>query len=286
MDAPSPRSLVPFVPVDLDRIVPARCCRATRSGGSRRPPRCLAAPGPAAAARRLLRPARRACRWSDVPLTSRRWPTPTVRSRTGHAVTVYVHGSSGMGKTALVRHFLQTLPQRRWRGGPLSGRCFERESVPYKALDSIVDALSEHLRHLRGARPRTILPRDILALARVFPVLRRVDAIVESQRRVPRDPRFAGAAPPRLRGLSRAADAARRPAIGRALHRRPAMGRRRQRGAARGAAAQPDAPPRAADCHVSQRGGAEQRGAAPAAAGSAGGVAPGRDVRRDRGRPS
>jgi hypothetical protein len=89
-----------------------------------------------------------------------------------------------MGKTALVRHFLQRLTERHASVITLAGRCFERESVPYKALDSIVDALSEQLRTLPRSTVNEMLPRDILALARVFPVLRRVEAIVRSKHRV------------------------------------------------------------------------------------------------------
>ncbi|MFY9552391.1 MAG: AAA family ATPase, partial [Thermoanaerobaculia bacterium] len=103
-------------------------------------------------------------------------------SRQGQAVTAFVEGSSGVGKTALVRRFLDSLP----KGDVvvLSGRCYERESVPYKALDSLVDALSQYLKRQPAEQAEALLPRDILALARVFPVLRRVEAVSGTRRKV------------------------------------------------------------------------------------------------------
>src|SRR5262249_3218640 len=101
----------------------------------------------------------------------------------GLSVTVALHGGSGMGKTSLLRRFLDS-----FRGSErmvvLGGRCFERESVPYKALDSLMDGLSRHLKRLPEPRVEALLPRDVLALARLFPVLRRVTAVAGARRRV------------------------------------------------------------------------------------------------------
>jgi len=104
-------------------------------------------------------------------------------TKEGRPVTVFVNGSSGLGKTALVRHFLKELRQHE-EVVILTGRCYERESVPYKAFDSVIDALSRYLKRQPPSVAEALMPRDILALARLFPVLQQVDAIVRARRRV------------------------------------------------------------------------------------------------------
>ncbi len=91
----------------------------------------------------------------------------------GRAGCVLVHAPSGVGKSALLEHFGAEV-SRRARALVLTGRCFEQESVQYKALDSLVDALSRHLGHLPAATLEAVLPADIGLLARMFPVLQRV----------------------------------------------------------------------------------------------------------------
>jgi hypothetical protein len=90
------------------------------------------------------------------------------------AVTLLVHGESGLGKTALVRHFLERLEERDLDVLVLEGRCYEREMVPYKAFDGLVEALSRHLARLAPARAAPLLPRDVALLARIFPAMRRI----------------------------------------------------------------------------------------------------------------
>src|SRR5258708_1374503 len=98
----------------------------------------------------------------------------------GQTVSGYIHGSSGMGKTALVRHFLDQI-KREANVMVLQGRCYERESVPYKALDGVVDNLSQHLTSSRHRGGAALLPRDVLALGGVFPVMLQVDAIFNAR---------------------------------------------------------------------------------------------------------
>jgi len=102
-------------------------------------------------------------------------------TRKGEPVAVYVHGKSGMGKSALVRTFLDQLKEQERKTIVLQGRCYERESVPYKALDGVVDSLSKQLASMRQGRAEAFMPRNSLALARVFPVMLQVDAIFNAR---------------------------------------------------------------------------------------------------------
>jgi serine/threonine protein kinase len=102
--------------------------------------------------------------------------------RKGRTVVVRMHGSSGVGKSALVQRFRDRLSTEA-QAVVLAGRCFERESVPYKALDSLIDALAGHLRHLARHDATALLPRDVLSLTRVFPALKRIEAIAAAPQR-------------------------------------------------------------------------------------------------------
>jgi tetratricopeptide (TPR) repeat protein len=102
-------------------------------------------------------------------------------TRRGQTITVYLHGSSGMGKTALARHFLDQL--REQSVVILEGRCYERESVPYKALDGVVDSLTKYLLSLPEAKAAALMPREVLALARLFPVMLQVDSVFNAPQR-------------------------------------------------------------------------------------------------------
>ena len=101
---------------------------------------------------------------------------------TGQAVVAFVKGESGLGKTALVNHFLDDV-----RAVPntvvLSGRCYERESVPFKALDDLMDELAKYLMRLPAIEAVQLLPRDVSILAKLFPGLLRVNAVANAPHR-------------------------------------------------------------------------------------------------------
>ena len=97
-------------------------------------------------------------------------------TRRGHSITVRIPGASGLGKSTLVHHFVDELEENA-EAEVLRGRAYERESVPYKAVDAVVDALSRYMQRLDDQGVSFALPRDVWALARLFPVLRGVAGI-------------------------------------------------------------------------------------------------------------
>ena len=106
-------------------------------------------------------------------------------SRREHGATVLLHGESGVGKSALVRRFASSAVKADRMTVVLSGRCYERESVPYKAVDGVIDSLSRYLTSLAEVDVKPLLPRQRGLLGQVFPVLRKVEAIAEAPRPLP-----------------------------------------------------------------------------------------------------
>jgi eukaryotic-like serine/threonine-protein kinase len=98
----------------------------------------------------------------------------------GRPAAVVVRGRSGMGKTTLVARFLDKLVAR--EALVLRGRCFEREDIPYKAMDGLIDELSDWWLDLTPKEAQSILPRDARLLPTLFPMLGRVPAIADSPR--------------------------------------------------------------------------------------------------------
>lgn len=87
----------------------------------------------------------------------------------GRCVLVFVEGLSGIGKTTLLRAFGDRAIQRRaWF---LTGRCYEAESVPFKAFDEALDGLARTLDRKGKTSLEVYRPRHSHILARVFPTL-------------------------------------------------------------------------------------------------------------------
>jgi serine/threonine protein kinase len=170
-DPPPLSEIAPDAPADLARLAMELLARDPQARPSGREV-LERLGGPAAASEGALRRAPFVGRTAHLDALRAAFLDTT----RGRAVTVLVHGQSGAGKSALMQRFLEEIQEG---GGAvvLSGRCYEQESVPYKALDGLIDALARYLRRQGPSRLAALLPPAIGALARVFPVLRRVEAI-------------------------------------------------------------------------------------------------------------
>jgi hypothetical protein len=171
-DPPPPSAIAAGVPEDLERLCVALLDRnpAARPSGENildqtEPPPRRDRPGGFAG-----RSAPFVGRFSHLGILA-----SAFRELERHSVaTVHVRGRSGVGKTALAQRFIASLPRETVT---LTGRCYEQESVPYKAIDSVIDALCRHLLRLSSGDAASLMPRDIGALARIFPELERVDSV-------------------------------------------------------------------------------------------------------------
>jgi serine/threonine protein kinase len=185
-EAPRPSQAVTGVPPDLDEL----CHELLRFHPGERPSGRAVLARLGAAARPSL--ASTMSSVSTPPFVGRDDELATLHrafleTREGRAAAVYVQGESGIGKTALVRRFTEQLTAE---GGAavLAGRCYEREAVPFRAFDGVVDALALHLQRLPADRAAALLPRRASLLLQVFPVLRRVDVFADAPRLEVTDP--------------------------------------------------------------------------------------------------
>ncbi|MEJ7730519.1 MAG: AAA family ATPase [Polyangiaceae bacterium] len=174
---PRPREVAPGVPGDLDELCMSLLARdaAARPAGPQVKAMLTGSAPPPVSQSRPTTP-----RTADELFIGRAPELETLRKAAeqtmlGEPLAMWVSGRSGMGKTALVERFLGEAR----RGGMLvlSGRCYERESVPYKAFDSLVDAVSRHLAQLPTEELGDLLPRHIRELSMLFPVLRSVPSV-------------------------------------------------------------------------------------------------------------
>ncbi|MCE9571754.1 MAG: protein kinase, partial [Deltaproteobacteria bacterium] len=182
-EVPRPRALVDTVPPDLDALCAAllQPQAADRPGEREILDRLGADPGPEPP---------RARAGTDAGLSE---VTPFVgradqlaqlragfeRSREAALVCV-VEGVSGVGKSQLVEQFVEQLTAHDPDIVVLASRCYEREVVSYKAFDGIAAALARYLTQRTPAQVAALLPREPALLGRLFPVLKRVEAIAEA----------------------------------------------------------------------------------------------------------
>jgi serine/threonine protein kinase/tetratricopeptide (TPR) repeat protein len=177
-EPPSPASIAPNLPGDLAAL----CTALLRFDPVARPTATMALDALAAPSRRSL-----AARTpSSAPaFVGRKGELAELRasfdrSRKGSLATALVCGESGIGKSYLVRQFARDLAADHPELVVLEGRCYEREAVPYKALDGIVDALSRRLSRVSTDELDSVLPRRRAALAQLFPVMLHLPLVAEA----------------------------------------------------------------------------------------------------------
>jgi len=180
-DRPPPvATLQPEAPADLAQL----CDHLLDPDPARRPRgaevlACFAAPAAG--------PRPRAAPEVEVPLVGRRHELATLAAALGDVRAgggpraVIVRGESGVGKSALVRAFLDA-PATSAEALLLTARCYERELLPFKAVDGLVDALTRELRRLDARTVAGLLPRRADMLLQAFPVLGRVPAFARARR--------------------------------------------------------------------------------------------------------
>lgn len=180
-DVPDPRLTLGELPDDLCDL----CLALLRRDPARRPSGAelaarLALEGPASV--RPKAPASSAFVGRAAELAELRRAFAITQS--GRTVVAHVHGPSGYGKTTVVRRFLAELAAP---GGVvvLEGRCYERESVPFKAFDELMDALGRYLQRLPPVEAAGLVPRDARALLRLFPALGRLELMTSVAGRAP-----------------------------------------------------------------------------------------------------
>jgi eukaryotic-like serine/threonine-protein kinase len=191
LDAPPPSTFVSGIPQDLDEL-----CHALLDQNPSRRPDAAQILRRLGATRMSVRPDHRSTLTgqspSEVPLVGREAQLGELRAAfdracAGSAVTVRVSGRAGMGKSVLVQSFLDGLVERR-QAVVLRGRVYERESIPYKAVDAVIDALSRHLVGVSDHDSTLAPPAGADALAKLFPVLLRVPSMSRVAERPAVDP--------------------------------------------------------------------------------------------------
>lgn len=177
---PSPHELLPQIPLDLSDA----CMRLMGSDPKLRPSeRALLElltgdePAPEAApSARSARTKRGLFVGRDAELSALEQAYGAARA--GTPTLVHTYGPSGIGKSSLLTSFLSAV-QDVDSALVLRGRRYERESVPYKGFDRIVDEIADLLLRLESFELEAMLPEWSGELGRAFPALASVPVIAE-----------------------------------------------------------------------------------------------------------
>ena len=177
-DGPAPSARSPKVPANLDAL----CARLLRFDPNARPTAAemRRALGADAGPERRLHPSSLT---NAAPFVGRAAELLALRAALEasrvRAVTVLLEGESGVGKSSLARAFVESVGHEVDDLVVLAGRCYEREAVPSKGFDGVVDALTRFLARERAAGA-AFIPTRPGPLAQVFPVLRRLEAFASA----------------------------------------------------------------------------------------------------------
>ncbi len=108
----------------------------------------------------------------------------------GARCALVVRGPSGIGKTELVTRFADALDASPG-SACFRGRCHDRESVPYKSLNGVVDGVARFLLNLPDDESRSLVPEHAAALVRQFPTLAPALRVGSDRHEAPAEPQEA-----------------------------------------------------------------------------------------------
>ena len=132
-------------------------------------------------------------RVGTTPLFGRSGPMATLQSAfsdvvAGTRVAVLVSGEPGIGKSELCHQFLEKLGADQ-AGTVVASRCHEREFLPFKALDGVIDQLARQVGQLAPEERAALVPGIAPLLRHLFPALEQIpESIMAGAVEIPSDP--------------------------------------------------------------------------------------------------
>lgn len=179
-DPPDPRLLEPDVPADLAELCTSLLARDPARRAGHEAIRAIVGAAVPVSRSSGLRDLR-------IPFVDREAELGTLRAAFadvcgGRARSVLVRGETGIGKSALADAFVAELARTRPDVIALRSRCRVDETLPFNAIDGLVDGASHALKLLEPRVARAVLPADSALLVDLFPVLERVPAVARVAR--------------------------------------------------------------------------------------------------------